>query len=161
MSCTACWESELAMIFDGCLRLNLPSCIEGKTAGLRTLVPWQIPKCGLLAWALPGILIFNTIEGHCSTGAAAREPPKYDFSNEVVKYEGPPSVSDLAFNVLIIVFIITIPLSLACIARYIGTRYRITNRRVSIKQDLPWQSRFGACRGGSPKRSGIFHVVCI
>lgn len=51
---------------------------------------------------------------------------------EEVFYDGGPHIGDLIFNLLLGVFIITIPLTVGAVVRALWLRYRITNRRISV-----------------------------
>ena len=51
---------------------------------------------------------------------------------EEVYFEGGPHVGDLILNVLLGFFVITIPLTVGAIVRALWSRYRITDRRISI-----------------------------
>jgi len=58
---------------------------------------------------------------------------------EDVYYEGGPHVGDLIFNLLLGFTVICIPLSVGAIARAVWLRYRITNRRISVRGG--WRGR--------------------
>lgn len=51
---------------------------------------------------------------------------------EDVYYEGGPHMGDLIFNLILGVFIVTLPLTVGAIVRALWLRYRITDRRVSV-----------------------------
>jgi hypothetical protein len=61
--------------------------------------------------------------------------------SEEVYYEGAPHVGDLIFNLLISIFVITIPFGIAAIARALWLRYRITNRRITVTGGWMGRSR--------------------
>ncbi|MDX2256779.1 MAG: PH domain-containing protein [Pseudanabaenaceae cyanobacterium bins.39] len=61
--------------------------------------------------------------------------------NEEVYYEGAPHIGDLIFNLLISIFVITIPFGIAAIARALWLRYRITNRRITVTGGWMGRSR--------------------
>ncbi len=52
--------------------------------------------------------------------------------NEEVYYEGGPHVGDLIINLIMGLFVITIPLTIGAVARAFWLRYRITNRRITV-----------------------------
>lgn len=51
---------------------------------------------------------------------------------EEVIFEGKPHLGDLIFNLLLSIFVITIPLTIGAIVRALWVRYRITDRRISV-----------------------------
>ncbi|MEI6429350.1 MAG: PH domain-containing protein [Pseudanabaena sp. ELA607] len=52
--------------------------------------------------------------------------------NEEVYYEGGPHIGDLIINLIMGLFVITIPLAIGAVARAFWLRYRITNRRITV-----------------------------
>ncbi len=52
--------------------------------------------------------------------------------NEEVYYEGGPHIGDLIINLIMGLFVITIPLTIGAVARAFWLRYRITNRRITV-----------------------------
>ncbi len=61
--------------------------------------------------------------------------------NEEVYYEGAPHIGDLIISLLVSIFVITIPLGVAAIARALWVRYRITNRRITVTGGWRGQTR--------------------
>ncbi|MFZ4666242.1 MAG: PH domain-containing protein [Prochlorotrichaceae cyanobacterium] len=51
---------------------------------------------------------------------------------EVVFFEGKPHIGDLILNVILGIFIVTLPLTVGAIVRAIWVRFRITDRRVTV-----------------------------
>ena len=51
---------------------------------------------------------------------------------EEVFFEGKPHIGDLILNVILGIFIVTLPLSVGAIVRAIWVRFRITDRRVTV-----------------------------
>jgi len=51
---------------------------------------------------------------------------------EEVFFEGKPHLGDLILNVILGIFIVTLPLSVGAIVRAIWVRFRITDRRVTV-----------------------------
>jgi hypothetical protein len=51
---------------------------------------------------------------------------------EEVYYEGGPHIGDLILNLVLSVFIFTIPITIGAVIRAIWLRFRITDRRVSV-----------------------------
>ena len=49
-----------------------------------------------------------------------------------VFFEGKPHIGDLILNVILGIFIVTLPLSVGAIVRAIWVRFRITDRRVTV-----------------------------
>eukprot|EP00232_Nephroselmis_pyriformis_P022668 CAMPEP_0182859022 /NCGR_PEP_ID=MMETSP0034_2-20130328/4027_1 /TAXON_ID=156128 /ORGANISM="Nephroselmis pyriformis, Strain CCMP717" /LENGTH=249 /DNA_ID=CAMNT_0024990539 /DNA_START=66 /DNA_END=815 /DNA_ORIENTATION=+ len=69
-----------------------------------------------------------------------REAKKvYDFTNETTFYEGSPSNGDVATNIALGITLVWLPLTLASIARKITLEYKITDKRVSIIRNAPWE----------------------
>lgn len=60
---------------------------------------------------------------------------------EEVYYEGGPHPGDLVLNLLLSVFIFTIPITIGAVIRAIWLRFRITDRRVSVTGGWRGQSR--------------------
>lgn len=67
-------------------------------------------------------------------------PSESDFSGETVFYEGSPHSGDLAINLLLGVTILWLPLTIAAIGRKVFLKYRITDKRLSISTNAPWES---------------------
>ncbi len=61
--------------------------------------------------------------------------------NEEVYYEGAPHIGDLIISLLMSIFVITIPLGIASITRALWSRYRITNRRITVTGGWRGQTR--------------------
>ncbi len=61
--------------------------------------------------------------------------------NEEVYYEGAPHVGDLIISLLMSIFVITIPLGIASITRALWSRYKITNRRITVTGGWRGQTR--------------------
>ena len=51
---------------------------------------------------------------------------------EEVFFEGKPHIGDLILNILLGVFIVTLPLTFGAIVRALWLRFRITDRRVTV-----------------------------
>jgi hypothetical protein len=51
---------------------------------------------------------------------------------EEVYYEGGPHIGDLILNLVMGIFIVTLPLTIGAVIRALWLRYRITDRRVSV-----------------------------
>jgi hypothetical protein len=51
---------------------------------------------------------------------------------ETTFYEGGPHIGDLIFNLLLGIFVVFIPFSIAAVTRALWVRYKITDRRVSV-----------------------------
>lgn len=62
----------------------------------------------------------------------------YDFSNEVVYYEGGPSTGDVATNVALGFTLVWLPLTLASIGRKLFLKYKITDKRVNVISESPF-----------------------
>lgn len=60
---------------------------------------------------------------------------------EEVYYEGGPHIGDLILNLVLSVFIFTIPITIGAIIRAIWLRFRITDRRVSVTGGWRGQNR--------------------
>ncbi|KKI98115.1 PH domain-containing protein [Prochlorothrix hollandica] len=60
---------------------------------------------------------------------------------EEVYYEGGPHIGDVILNVLLSVFIVTIPLAVGAVVRAVWLRFRITDRRVSVTGGWRGQNR--------------------
>ncbi|GMH33485.1 hypothetical protein BSKO_01319 [Bryopsis sp. KO-2023] len=69
------------------------------------------------------------------------EPKKkyYDFSDEVVFFEGQPAVGDLAVNVALGATLLWLPLTAAAIGRFAFVRYKFTDKRLTVTTKAPWQ----------------------
>lgn len=72
----------------------------------------------------------------------ATEKKTYDFSDEVVYYEGPPHRADLAINLALGTTLLWLPLTAAAIGRSAFISYRFTNKRVSVQTTAPWKSKW-------------------
>eukprot|EP00877_Chromochloris_zofingiensis_P005877 jgi/Chrzof1/1542/Cz10g11220.t1 len=70
----------------------------------------------------------------------AAEKKTYDFSDEVVYYEGPPHRADLAINLALGTTLLWLPLTAAAIGRSAFISYRFTNKRVSVQTTAPWKT---------------------
>lgn len=62
----------------------------------------------------------------------------YDFSNEVVFYEGGPSAGDVATNVALGITLVWLPLTLASIGRKLYLKYKITDKRINVVSESPF-----------------------
>lgn len=51
---------------------------------------------------------------------------------EEVFFEGKPHIGDLILNILLGVFVVTLPLSVGALVRALWLRFRITDRRVTV-----------------------------
>ncbi|PNH05482.1 hypothetical protein TSOC_008256 [Tetrabaena socialis] len=71
---------------------------------------------------------------------AEKEKVVYDFTDEVVHYEGPPHRGDLAVNVLFSATLFWIPLAIASIGRGLFVNYKFTNKRISVSTNAPWKT---------------------
>ncbi|MEB3272458.1 MAG: PH domain-containing protein [Prochlorothrix sp.] len=60
---------------------------------------------------------------------------------EEVYYEGGPHIGDLILNLILSVFIFTIPITIGAVVRAIWLRFRITDRRVSVTGGWRGQNR--------------------
>lgn len=63
----------------------------------------------------------------------------YDYTDEVVHYEGPPSRGDLALNLALAGTLLWLPLTIAAVGRAAFVKYRFTDRRLSVVTQAPWQ----------------------
>jgi len=63
---------------------------------------------------------------------------EYDFSDEVVYYNGPPHRGDVVVNSLLGATILWLPLTVASITRAVSINYIITDKRVSVITKAPW-----------------------
>lgn len=73
-----------------------------------------------------------------STGPAAKKEVNYD--DETLWREFSPSQKDLIFNLVLAPTLIWIPFSVAAVGRCAFVKYRITDKRIIVKTDAPWQS---------------------
>jgi hypothetical protein len=78
----------------------------------------------------------------CTSGKKA-----YDFSDEVVHWEGSPAAADLGINVLLGFTLVALPLTIAAIGRTAFIKYRFTDKRVSVQTNAPWKSKGGGVSG--------------
>ena len=62
----------------------------------------------------------------------------YDFSNEVVYYEGGPSTGDVVTNVALGFTLVWLPLTLASIGRKLYLKYKITDKRINVVSESPF-----------------------
>lgn len=65
---------------------------------------------------------------------------KYDFSGEVVHWEGPPHRGDIAVNVALGTTLLWLPLTVASITRGAFVNYCFTDKRLSVITTAPWKS---------------------
>lgn len=64
--------------------------------------------------------------------------PAYDFSNETLHWEGGPARGDLVFNVALGATLVWLPLTFGAVGRAAFVKYRFTDRRLSVRDTLPW-----------------------
>lgn len=62
------------------------------------------------------------------------------WANETVWWEGKPASGDLVTNVALGISLIWLPLTLAAVGRYAFVNYRITDKRVTVTTNAPWNS---------------------
>ena len=72
--------------------------------------------------------------------AAPKPAVQYDFTNETVRYEGPPHRGDLATNLALGTTLVWLPLTAAAVGRAAFVKYRFTDKRFSVITTAPWKS---------------------
>jgi hypothetical protein len=60
------------------------------------------------------------------------------WTSESTWWEGKPAAGDLAINVALGISLIWLPLTLAALGRYLFVQYRVTDRRVRVSTNAPW-----------------------
>jgi len=60
------------------------------------------------------------------------------WASESTWWEGKPAAGDLAINVALGISLIWLPLTLAALGRYLFVQYRVTDRRVRVSTNAPW-----------------------
>jgi len=79
-----------------------------------------------------------------SSSSSSSEAPAgkkaYDYSDEVVHWEGSPAAADLGINFLLGFTLVCIPLTIAAIGRTAFIKYRFTDKRVSVQTNAPWKT---------------------
>lgn len=63
----------------------------------------------------------------------------YDYTNEKVYLETPPSYGDLAVNMALGFTLVWLPLTIAAVGRTAFVRYRFTDQRISVITNAPWK----------------------
>ncbi|GLC47193.1 hypothetical protein PLESTB_001622300 [Pleodorina starrii] len=94
-------------------------------------------------------------KGETPYGQSSKAPPKpveeapkkkkkekvvYDFSDEVLHYEGPPHRGDLAINLALGTTLFWLPLTIAALSRGLFVNYKFTNKRISVSTNAPWKT---------------------
>ncbi|KXZ43400.1 hypothetical protein GPECTOR_91g554 [Gonium pectorale] len=70
-----------------------------------------------------------------------KEKVVYDYSDEVLHYEGPPHRGDLAVNMLLGTTLFWLPLTAAAVGRGLFVKYRFTDKRISVQTTAPWKKK--------------------
>ncbi len=63
----------------------------------------------------------------------------YDYSDETLYMETPPSYGDLAVNMALGITLVWLPLTIAAVGRTAFVRYRFTDKRISVITNAPWK----------------------
>lgn len=63
----------------------------------------------------------------------------FDYSNETLYLETPPSYGDLAVNIALGITLVWLPLTMAAVGRTAFVKYRFTDKRISVITNAPWK----------------------
>mmetsp|Transcript_22294 Transcript_22294/g.31170 ORF Transcript_22294/g.31170 Transcript_22294/m.31170 type:complete len:261 (-) Transcript_22294:105-887(-) len=76
-----------------------------------------------------------------SFGSNPYQKKEYDFSNEVIFYEGPPHRGDAVVNSVLGATLVWLPLTVASLTRAVSIKYIISDKRVSVITKAPWDDK--------------------